>query len=410
MNMTEIRLIVGLDWADCEHLCSLREPSALVGRIERVGAAPEVFGPWLDTLCEKYPPGSIAVVLERPDGAVVHLLQSKASIVVVAINPTMLHRFRQAFTPSGAKDDPSDAALLAELLVRHSDKLRPLPRIDSRVSALAALTRQRRELIAQRTLLVQKLVALLKNYYPQALQLAGTDLTAPLALAFLRRWPDLNLLKSARWTSLEKFYRENHCGRAEVLAQRRQLIADARIVSSQTSYLKICRLQLEALLVQLSALAPVIGHYDQVIEEEYGEVPGRNVIDSLPGAGPAMAPRLWVACAQAGASPTSLDLAQASGVAPVQRQSGKTRRVCFRHARPLFLHQSWLEFAYHSLAGSQWAREFYQKRKAIGHGNNAILRALAFKWTRIVARLWRDQVPYNEALYLKNLKTCSAAA
>lgn len=410
MNMAEVSLIVGLDWADCEHVCSLREPSAPTGRIERIGAAPEVFGPWLDTMCHRYPHGSIAVVLERPDGAVVHMPQSRARFVVVAVNPAMLHRFRQAFTPSGAKDDPSDAALLAELLVRHPDKLRPLQPADIRVRTLGALTRQRRDLIGQRTILIQRLIALLKDYYPQALELAGEDLAAPLSLAFLRRWPDLDALKGARWTSLERFYRKHHCGRRHVLEQRRHLIAAAVAVCSEASHLKICRLQLEALLVQLSALAPVISHYGQVIAEEYAEAPGHTVIDSLPGAGAAMAPRLWVACAQAGATPTALDLAQASGVAPVQRQSGKTRRVCFRHARPLFLHQSWLEFAYHSLAGSQWARQFYRSRKAAGHHNHAILRALAFKWTRVVARLWRDQLPYDEELYLKRSKFSSAAA
>lgn len=173
----------------------------------------------------------------------------------------------------------------------------------------------------------------------------------------------------------------------------------------EPSYLKVCRLQLKALLAQFGALAPVIEHYDKVIAEEYTKAPGHEVIDSLPGAGPAMAPRLWVACVQAGSNSAAVNLAQASGIAPVQRQSGRTRSICFRRARSLFLHQSWLEFAYHSLAGSRWAREFYKRRKAAGHGNNAVLRALAFKWIRIVARLWHDKVPYDEAYYLEHLKT-----
>ena len=37
--------------------------------------------------------------------------------------------------------------------------------------------------------------------------------------------------------------------------------------------------------------------------------------------------------------------------------------------------------------------------------NNAVLRALAFKWIRIVARLWRDKIAYDEANYLEHLKT-----
>jgi transposase len=405
MNLNGISLVVGLDWAAHEHVCCLREPGGNGESIERVGAKPEIFGPWLDRLRQEHAAGSIAVILERPDGAVVHMLRSRPGIIVVAVNPSMLHRFRQAFCPSGAKDDPSDASLLSELLVRHPEKLHPLVEGDGPVRTLAALTRHRRELIGQRTFLVQKLKALLKEYYPQALELAGEELASPLARAFLKRWPDLCALKRAHWSAVERLYRHHNCGRPSVLAQRRQLISEAVVVSSDPSYLKVCRLQLEALLAQFGALAPVIEHYDKVIVAEYSKAPGHEVIDSLPGAGPAMAPRLWVACVQAGSDSAAVNLAQASGIAPVQRQSGRARSICFRRARSLFLHQSWLEFAYHSLAGSRWAREFYKRRKAAGHGNNAVLRALAFKWIRIVARIWHDKVPYDETYYLEHLKT-----
>lgn len=126
MNLNGISLVVGLDWACHEHVCCLREPGGIGESIERMGAKPEIFGPWLDRLRQKYAAGSIAVILERPDGAVVHMLKSRPGIIVVAVNPSMLHRFRQAFCPSGAKDDPSDASLLSELLVRHPEKLHPL--------------------------------------------------------------------------------------------------------------------------------------------------------------------------------------------------------------------------------------------------------------------------------------------
>jgi hypothetical protein len=57
-----------------------------------------------------------------------------------------------------------------------------------------------------------------------------------------------------------------------------------------------------------------------------------------------------------------------------------------------------------------WARDYYRGRKAKGHSEGVILRGLAFKWIRIVARLWKDQIPYNESLYLERCSARRAAA
>jgi len=263
MNIAEIGLIVGLDWADCEHVCCLREPTAATGQVVRIGTAPEAFGPWLDSLRQQHDHGLIAVVLERPNGSVVEMIQDRAGFVVVAVNPATLHRFRQAFVPSGAKDDPGDAALLAELLVRHPEKMKHLLPADPQVRLLDTLTHQRRHLVEQRTKLIQQLTHLLKDYFPQALELAGSNLSAPLAVEFLRRWPELGSLKRSRWASVERFYRQHRCGRPAVLGQRRDLIAQAVPVSTDTSYLKLCRLQMETLVAQLVALTPLIERYDQ---------------------------------------------------------------------------------------------------------------------------------------------------
>jgi hypothetical protein len=155
----------------------------------------------------------------------------------------------------------------------------------------------------------------------------------------------------------------------------------------------------------MEALAPSIERFNEAIAEIYHGVEGREVIDSLPGAGKVMAPRLWVACQQAGPGATALDLALLSEIAPVQKQSGQSKVVNFRHGRPRFLHQTWTEFAYHSILGCGWAKAYYKGRRAKGHGKHASLRAFAFKWTRIVTRLWRDQVPYDDAFY-----TCQRSA
>ena len=56
------------------------------------------------------------------------------------------------------------------------------------------------------------------------------------------------------------------------------------------------------------------------------------------------------------------------------------------------------------LTGQPWAHAYYFRQKQHGKAHNAILRALAFKWIRILWRCWQDDKPYDETRYLAALK------
>lgn len=57
----------------------------------------------------------------------------------------------------------------------------------------------------------------------------------------------------------------------------------------------------------------------------------------------------------------------------------------------------------HSINQSAWAEAYYRQQKAKGCSHQAALRALAFKWIRIVYRCWKARVPYDESIYLQAL-------
>jgi transposase len=107
------------------------------------------------------------------------------------VPPKTLAKYREAFAPSRAKDDPSDAALLLDLLVTHRDRLRQWRPDDERTRTLQLLVEHRRRLVADRTRLSNRLTALLKAYFPQALEWLP-DLRTDLACDFLLRWPSLD--------------------------------------------------------------------------------------------------------------------------------------------------------------------------------------------------------------------------
>ena len=129
----------------------------------------------------------------------------------------------------------------------------------------------------------------------------------------------------------------------------------------------------------------------------------------LPGAGPALAPRLLAAFGTDRERFQSAgELQTLSGVAPVTKKSGRRRIVHRRWACPKFLLQTFHEFASCSAKRSSWARAFYLQQRAAGKGHHAALRSLAFKWIRILFRCWKTSTAYCEQRYLQTLRRKNA--
>ena len=92
------------------------------------------------------------------------------------------------------------------------------------------------------------------------------------------------------------------------------------------------------------------------------------------------------------------------GVAPVTERSGNKSWVHWRFACPTFQRQTFIEWVGQTVPRFFWAKAFYQSYRERGGSHQAALRALAFKWIRILHRCWVDRKPYDEARYLMALQ------
>jgi transposase len=120
--------------------------------------------------------------------------------------------------------------------------------------------------------------------------------------------------------------------------------------------------------------------------------PDFALMQRMPGAGQNYAARLTVALGTDRARWQSVDeLARFSGVAPVIERSGKSRRVRWRYFCPKFLRQSFHEYAGESVKHSLWAKAYYEQQRSKGKSHEAAVRALAFKWSRIIYRCWQTR-------------------
>ena len=148
-----------------------------------------------------------------------------------------------------------------------------------------------------------------------------------------------------------------------------------------------------------------LAHFDRRIKNAFQKHPDAEIFSSLPGAGSVLVPHLLVAMgSDRSRFHSSGEVAEYSGIAPVTERSGKAKWVHRRFACSQFVKQSFHEFAGQSITHCDWARAYYDHKKAEGKGHHVAIRALAYRWIRIIYRCWKDRVPYNEQTYMESLR------
>ncbi len=161
----------------------------------------------------------------------------------------------------------------------------------------------------------------------------------------------------------------------------------------------------KALALQLRTLLLSIEQLNHKIEQLFAQLPGADLFAALPGAGEHLAPRLLLAFGEERTRFSSAqDLMQYAGIASVTKRSGEKDWVHWRWSCPKFLRQSFVEWAEQSRQHSFWAKAFYEAQKRKGKTHQEAIRALAFKWIRIIWRCWQDGKTYDQAKYLLALK------
>ncbi|MCH9670667.1 MAG: IS110 family transposase, partial [Gammaproteobacteria bacterium] len=161
--------IDGIDWADKKHDICIQPTDSQSREFQRIAHNPQDIEQWALSLRERFT-GRIAVVLETAYGPIVHALQKYDFFTLFPVNPAMLAKYREAFNPSGAKDDPTDAELAVDLFVRHPERLSALKLQSTQMRKLAHLVEKRRRLVEDRKRFSNRLISALKQYYPQAVE------------------------------------------------------------------------------------------------------------------------------------------------------------------------------------------------------------------------------------------------
>ncbi len=403
LNEIDFVAYVGIDWADKKHDVCIQQANS--GQREFVVIPHKVdrIDEWAKSLHKRF--GSpIAVAVELSKGPIVSALQKYDFFVIFPVNPFTLAKYRETFTPSQAKDDPTDAELAVDIILCHPDHFKPLKPQSVEMRTLALLVEQRRTLVNDRIRITNRLRFALKQYYPQVLEWFE-HIDTVLFCDFIARWPTLMQAKRARKNTLKTFFAEHNMRFAQVLERRVRAIKEALPLTTDEAVIIPHRLQALVFVEQLQVTLNAIKRFDEEIEKLADNHVDYGLFSTLPGAGPLLAPRLLVAFGEDRARyQNAAELQKCAAIAPVTVRSGNKHWVHWRWKCSTFLRQTFVEWAGQTVNKSYWAGAYYRQQRAKGSNHQAAVRSLAFKWIRILYRCWQTRVPYDESRYLKALE------
>jgi transposase len=395
---------VGIDWADKEH--EVRMLVVETGRQEtqKLKQEPESLMDWVQSLRERFDGRRVAIAVEQRRGALIYALMTYEFLILYPVNPLSVARYREAFNVSGAKSDASDAELLLDLIRFHRNKLRSWAPEDEDTRLLQMLVEERRGVVDEVTRLTNRLKSTLKQYFPQALEWAG-ELNSELALDFLTRWPTVESVRKAGSTAVEKFYRDHGIRKQDKLEQLSKSIKEARSLTTDRAVVIASKTKTHVIVRQLRVLVKSITEMNQQIDELFEQHRDHEIFSSFPCAKKVLGPRLLAAFGgDRRRYESALEIQCFSGIAPVTKSSGNSKIIQKRLACPKFLRQTFHEYAWQSIKKAGWARVYYNGLRGRGIKHHAAVRALAYKWIRIMYRCWQDQEPYDEAKYTASLR------
>ena len=208
-----------IDWANQKHFWRLvpaGSPQPEQGELENTPEAVEV---WAAAWERRFGGRPIAIGLEQRRGALVYMLTKYTHLVLFRVHPTTAARYRETFCPSGAKDDPSDAASLLDLWLRHRERLSPLQPDTTETRLLQFLVERRRQMVDEKTRQNNRLIDCLKLYFPQLLHWFG-GVASPLVGALLERWPSLEEMQRSHPGTLRKFFHQHNCRGEQRIEER----------------------------------------------------------------------------------------------------------------------------------------------------------------------------------------------
>jgi transposase len=394
-------LFVGDDWAEAHHDIELQDEQ---GRVlarrrlpEGVAGIGQLHALIAERLGEEDEPGSVLVGIETDRGPWVQALIA-AGYTVYAINPLQVARYRERHGTSGAKSDPGDAHVLAEIVRTDRAHHRPVAGDSELAEVVKTVARTHQMMIWTRQRQANQLRSLLREFYPAALVAFGEELAGRDALAVLAMAPTpaagRALSRSRIATALRRAGRQRN-----LEARAGQIVAALR--SEQLGLSEALSAAYGASVRSLVAVITAMVEQIAVLEAEvnrcFGQHPDAEILTSQPGLGVILGARVLAEFGDAkDRYADTKSRRNYAGTSPITRASGTRRVVLARHTRNRRLADALHQQAFTALTASPGARAHYDSHRARGATHHQALRALSNRLVGILDGCLRHHTTYNE--------------
>jgi transposase len=403
-------IFVGIDWSEAHHdICLVDETGTVLGkrRIEPGVAGVSEFHRLVAE--HALQPNQVVIGIETDRGLLVGALLA-TGYQVYAINPLAASRYRERHVTSGAKSDPGDAKVLADLVRTDRQNHRTVAGDSELSEAVKVLARAHQELVWSQQQLINQLRSRLREYYPAVLAAFGTELAHPDALAVLAAAPTpaqgRQLSRAKIVSLLRQAGRQRNLDQqaAEIQAQLRspQLEAPPLVTSAFGKATAATVGILHELSDQLASLEAELG-------QNFESHPDAEIYRSLPGLGIVLGARVL---AEFGDDRARFAHPRArknyAGTAPITKTSGTRKAVLARVARNRRLADACQWWAFCAITRSPGARRYYRQLRDRGKSHNQALRALANRLVGILHGCLDHREPYREGVAWPMVATVAA--
>lgn len=401
----DFAFLVGIDWASTKHDICVIDAAGRIVKQEQIQQSTETIDNWVEDLQRQADGKPIAIALEQTKGALIYALMQRVGVYLFPINPQQFAAYRKSFSNINAKHDAEEALLLARFLFERRRSLRMWEPDDEVTRLVGQLAQARREAVNERTRLSLQLRESLMKYFPALLQITSNCLgeSQPL-LAVVKKWPDPAVLKRARLCDIVRTLVDKGVGKAKA-AELAEKLRSAPVHCRDRVTAQVHAMKARDLAERLLLLGSTIERYDEALRVAVAEHPDRQLYENVRGLGKALLPRVIAAFgSRRDRFSNAQEAANFCGMSPVCRQSGKMRQVVRRRACNKFMLQTFHELAASTISWTPWAKAFYRYQRDRGMKHHAAVRKLARCWVRILYRVWKDKVPYDEARYQQTFK------
>jgi transposase len=400
---SDFQYFVGIDWGSEKHRVCLmdRDGQTLEERwIEHSGSSLAELADWLR---QRTPESAqaLAAAIEIPRGAIVETLLEHG-FAVFSINPKQLDRFRDRYSPAGAKDDRRDAFVLADSLRTDMHCFRAARLDEPAMIRLRELSRLEDEVGEEQNRATNRLREQFHRFFPQLLQLSECA-DEPWLWALFESAPSparAARLSEAKIAAILRQHRIRRVTAAEVRAILKarplRLAPGAAEAAAEHALLLLPRLRL--LHRQRTDLARRI---EAILEELASAAEGQPehrdaaILLSLPGLGRKVAATMLSEASQAIAERDYHALRCYSGAAPITRQSGKKKIVLMRRGCNERLRNALYHWSRTSIVWDAASKKRYAALRACGHSHGRALRAMADRWLKVLISMLRNQTLYD---------------